>query len=157
MAVKTYFLVTVFLMPVGQLFEKPDPRPPLYGLWEVQEFERAGVPVPALRTEPHRWLRLTVVRPERMHVYGMTGQRWRMASKLDEKAGTLVLSEPDEKNPEEDDTIESTFSLDRDGERLILTGEFRGQSVRITLERKEPEFVLTTRGFNWINEYPFSR
>ncbi len=39
-----------------------------------------------------------------------------------------------------------------------LEGMFDGRKVRARLRLTEPpEFLLTTRGFHWINEYPFHR
>ena len=41
---------------------------------------------------------------------------------------------------------------------LVLQGTFDGHKVRARLRQGEiPEFLLTTRGFRWINERPFNR
>ncbi len=146
--------IALFVLPARGLFDEPAPRPPLYGLWEVRSFERTGQKVPPLLTDPDRWSRLTVVQPGAMHIYGMNGERLRMTSELNEKAGTLVLSEWNLKTELKGDKIAHRFALRRSGESLTLTGEFRGQPVRIELEPGKLEFPLTSRGFHWINEYP---
>ena len=41
---------------------------------------------------------------------------------------------------------------------LVMQGTFDGHKVRARLRQGEiPEFLLTTRGFHWINERPFNR
>jgi hypothetical protein len=43
-------------------------------------------------------------------------------------------------------------------DRLVLTGTLDGEAVDLRLRKFEPPpFVLKTRGFHWINEYPFDR
>lgn len=48
----------------------------------------------------------------------------------------------------------------RDGEKdvLLLEGELDSHKVSAKLHRvNESEVLLTSRGFHWINEYPFNR
>lgn len=43
-------------------------------------------------------------------------------------------------------------------ERLTLNGKLARQQIQAHLWRiAEPKFPLTSRGFHWINEYPFNR
>ena len=45
-----------------------------------------------------------------------------------------------------------------DGDRLRLTGQWEDQRVDLQLTREPlPSFLLTTRGFHWVNEAPFNR
>jgi hypothetical protein len=42
--------------------------------------------------------------------------------------------------------------------RLILDGDMDGHKVHMQLQRVDREkFLLVTRGFHWIQEYPFNR
>ena len=43
------------------------------------------------------------------------------------------------------------------GDRLRLTGVFEDVSIQVTLRRDDDESLFTTRGFRWINKYPFNR
>ena len=43
-----------------------------------------------------------------------------------------------------------------DDTHLMLEGVLDGKQVRITLV-KEPDPLLTTRGFHWVQEFPFNR
>ena len=51
------------------------------------------------------------------------------------------------------------FSLmEPEPERITLTGKFGDRQVGAKLRRAdEKEFLLTSRGFHWINEYPLNR
>lgn len=45
-----------------------------------------------------------------------------------------------------------------DDSTLRLTGQLAGQELVVTLrQRKAEDFLLMSRGFRWINEYPFNR
>jgi len=55
----------------------------------------------------------------------------------------------------QDSTAEYTFHYKRNGNTLVLKGELYGDSIYLEMEKKE--FLLQSRGFHWINEYPFNR
>ena len=45
-----------------------------------------------------------------------------------------------------------------DPNTLIVDGTFGGDRIHAVTHREpENEFMLTTRGFHWINEFPFNR
>jgi hypothetical protein len=71
---------------------------------------------------------------------------WKRAPlKLDAEAKTLTVV---------DDVLQFE---QRDGE-LVLTGTWDGKHVEVTLQRLEPkEQPLLSRGFHWVQEYPFNR
>ncbi|HEX4385496.1 MAG TPA: hypothetical protein VH083_21195 [Myxococcales bacterium] len=45
-----------------------------------------------------------------------------------------------------------------DGQHLALTGKLGGEAASMTLRKlSDDKAPLLTRGFHWINEYPYSR
>jgi hypothetical protein len=51
-----------------------------------------------------------------------------------------------------------TFSYTIDGEMLQLTGKLNDNLLVVTAKkRSENAFLLTNRGFHWINEAPFNQ
>jgi hypothetical protein len=72
---------------------------------------------------------------------------------MDAAKRTFVLTRRD------DPAWKSTLTYRRpETGRLLLEGTFDGKKVRAVLNRTDiPKFRLTTRGFHWINEYPFNR
>jgi len=57
------------------------------------------------------------------------------------------------------DTSNATsFTYRRDGDYLLLNGKMGNDTVFIKLKRfDEKNFRLMSRGFHWINEYPYNR
>ena len=41
--------------------------------------------------------------------------------------------------------------------KIILTGKFSNDSLKVELRKKDGGYNLVNRGFHWINEYPFNR
>jgi hypothetical protein len=43
-------------------------------------------------------------------------------------------------------------------DRLILEGQFGADRIKVELKKAdEREFLLTGRGFHWVQEFPFNR
>lgn len=136
---------------------------PLRGIWEVTEFEQEGKVVPPLTTDRQRWSHL-VIEANRFPGSGtkiiavispMTGvddSLW-MTCTVDREKSTIGLSPFNEKDPS------ASFDfIQPDSDRIKLTGTFDKKRIEVTLRRiPEANFPLVSRGFHWINEYPFSR
>jgi hypothetical protein len=59
----------------------------------------------------------------------------------------------------EDLDAKSTFSYQRPAPGLLtVTGTMDGETIQAKLRLADSRsFLLTSRGFHWINEYPFNR
>jgi len=45
-----------------------------------------------------------------------------------------------------------------DSETLFLKGKIKNDSIRVAMKKMKPRnFLLTTRGFHWVNEVPFNK
>ncbi|HEX5717046.1 MAG TPA: hypothetical protein VF179_12855 [Thermoanaerobaculia bacterium] len=108
------------------------PRPPLYGLWSVEDFARDGREVP-LHTEPDRWNLVMFLAPGSLRIEPMAGPWKTYELGLDMEKKTMTLGEPP-----------SGFSF-RQPEKdvLILDGQLEGRRVRAKL-RKVPLIRRTT-------------
>lgn len=142
------------------------PRSVLWGVHDVERFVLDGEELPPLLTDEVRWRALVVdgalpvvafgtERSGSVRVMSMNGKLHFHEVVLDEENQTLTLRhrpEDADAEPEED-----VFDWRRPEEkRLVLTGTWKGQPVEIELvERDLP--LLMTRGFRWINEYPYNR
>ncbi len=127
------------------------PRPPLTGVYEVGSFRIDGEQKPPLWTDQTRWRRFIVSRRGFVNVQYMGDQRERFSLTRDEAAGTIEL-----KAMGAAEGITLTCTSVEGG--LILEGPFRDHQVRAEL-RKLPEasMPIQTRGFHWIQEFPFNR
>ena len=128
-------------------------KPPYYGIWSVEEYAVDGNPQPLVLTNATRWRRVFFDFPERLSVQPIDGPQERFMLKLDQSKKSFVLSKRGDPNWKAD------FSY-RDGEKdaLLLQGELDSHKVSAKLHRvDESKVLLTSRGFHWINEYPFNR
>ena len=135
------------------LGERSSNSSPLFGIWNVDEFELNGQLRPPLGSDEARWQRMIFAFPGMVSVQLMNQHRIRYNFKLNPQKGSLELtklSEPEWK---------AAFSYQQAGPgRLMLVGTLDGNHIRARLARgKIPRFLLVDRGFHWINEYPFNR
>jgi hypothetical protein len=156
LALRTLFLVAVVGLSLYQSYEARktrSQRSPLYGIWEVEEFNLDGEPRPPLLTDQARWRRVIFDYPGVLAVQTMSDARQRYRLELDAEKRTLSLSK------REDPNWKTVLNYERpEPERLTLDGGVDGRRLQATLRRAdETQFLLTSRGFNWINEYPFNR
>jgi hypothetical protein len=133
------------------------PKPPLYGAWEVEEFVLDGSVRPPLLTDADRWRRVLFEYPDYISVQLMQKFQGRARRnyglKLDSTRKTLTITDLG-------DPKKKTVLSYRQPEPKVLTleGTFEGKKLRTRLRRvDESEFLLTSRGFHWINELPFNR
>jgi uncharacterized membrane protein YphA (DoxX/SURF4 family) len=118
-------------------------KPDLYGIWRVTEFTVDGTPRPPLLSDDIRWQRLVFDQPGAVTYQLMNGDL--VDAPSDTTAGTLTLP-----------VDGGSFTVDRAGDRLRLTGRWRDEPVTMTLERQALEdFTLRSRGFHWVQEAPF--
>ncbi|MEU2038472.1 DoxX family protein [Nocardia niwae] len=133
------------------------PKPPLYGIWTVGEFTRDGHPAPPLITDEGRWRRLVVDRGHTT-VQRMDDSFLPVVAVVDEAAHTLVLSAAPP-SPDAQPAPLGAFAFTRPAtDTLRLTGELNGTPVTISLDRMDlNSFPLRSRGFHFVQEYPYFR
>ena len=129
------------------------PKPPLYGIWMVDEFSLDGQMKPPLTTDAARWQRVIFQRPKSLTIQPMTGPNQTFVLELNEESRTLSLGKPDDEN------WKATLTFDKpDDGRMTLEGEADGHKIQARLSRfDESTFLLKSRGFRWVQERPFNR
>ena len=125
-------------------------RSPLYGVWEVEEFS-VGQSTPT--TIAQRWRRIVFDSPYRIVVQTATDLQERFGLQLDREKRTLTLRR------REDPGWNAVLTYEQVSPEVItLAGPFNGSEMTARLRRTEDrKFLLTDRGFHWINEFPFNR
>ncbi len=128
-------------------------KPPLYGLYEVVESRADGVSQPLLITNPALYKRAAFAEYGSFALVHMNDERGRYTVEVRENSGTIIATS--RVNPNE----VSTLSFRKEpGDILILTGKLGQESIDLTLHKlSEDKFLLRSRGFHWINEFPFNR
>lgn len=119
------------------------PKPDLYGIWQVTEFSVDGTPRPPLLTDDIRWQRVVFDRPGVLTYQLMDGDLVDVAA--DATGGTLAVPDGG-----------GSFTIDRAGDDLRLSGRWKDHPTTVVLERQPLEdFTLRNRGFHWVQEAPF--
>jgi len=127
-------------------------RSPLYGIWRVDDFAVNGQAIPA-GADTSRWRRVIFEIRPMMSVQLMDDVRVRLSAKLDEKNRSLAVSRRNE--PQWDGRLSYAQP---DPNTLTIDGTLGNRKIRALCHREPiPKFLLTTRGFHWINEFPFNR
>ena len=138
-----YSFITLILVPlVFVARDRRTFRPPaseLQGIWSVERFVLDGVEHPPLLTDDVRWRKL-IVSEYGLQIRFTTDRRaFHRMAKVDPVAKTVRLGA-------------RLLAYQLDGDRLVLADD----ALRVVLVR-ESEPLLKTRGFHWINEFPFNR
>lgn len=130
------------------------PKPPLYGIWSVEEFTLDGEMRPPLVTDELRWQRVIFDSlPSVVALQQMSGERQRYLLNLDLSKKKFTLSE------RTDPKRTSEFTIERpQADLLLLDGKMDGRQIHAKLHlQPDGKYLLLNRGFHWINEYPFNR
>src|SRR5262249_2709786 len=130
------------------------PKPPMYGIWNVDEFVVDGQARPPLLTDETRWRRVIFDRfPGSLAVQLVSGARQRYRIQIDTEKKIITFTK------REDPNSKSDFSYDEaEPGRMTLDGELDGQRIHtIVRQAGEPDFLLMNRGFHWIQEFPYNR
>ncbi len=129
------------------------PKSALYGIWDVTEMTADGQVRPPLLNDNGRWRRMIFDFPEMMTAQHLDDAFERFQVSLDASKNALLLSKQDDK------AWKASFSYQRPApDELLLTGTMAGHNVQMQLKRvDEKKFLLASRGFHWVQEYPFIR
>ncbi|OBK81650.1 DoxX family protein [Mycolicibacter heraklionensis] len=123
-------------------------KPELYGIWAVTEFSVDGTVTPPLTTDGTRWQHVVFDEPGLLTYQRMNGELIAEPAELDGDTGAIALP-----------MSETPLSYERPApDRLRLAGELDGRQVSMALEQVDLDsFTLRSRGFNWVQEYPYFR
>ncbi len=135
-------------------------KPPLYGIWTVEEFTRDGQTVPPLLTDRTRWQRVVFDVPGVMEFQRMDGTFAPLRAEVDAEEHRLELqptteAAPFRPTPAQMPQNHGSFAIDRQGpDRLRLDGELDGQPVTVTFIRFDPDTLpQRSHPFSWVMQY----
>jgi len=150
-----YVAITNVLQATEAMKEYGDvaPKPPLYGIYNVEYFIRNNDTIAPLATDTTRWKKLIVSYPEYSFVQFMNDSTKGFAFKLDTiKKRIEIFSYND--TTKKSNLVYSFPQKDI----LLLTGKLDSNSVVIKMRKYDfKNFRLINRGFHWVNEYPYNR
>ena len=144
----------------GRYFSQPDP-PEIAGVYEVLDFELGGETISPLKTHKKRWDRVVIdnKRPGLMAIDYMTGHRVRFRAELSADVDSITAKVPINPSlpPPAGTQLDAVWSYTSNKE-LELRGTLGTDSLIVRMEKRSmDDILLISRGFNWVNEYPFNR
>ncbi|MGO4883293.1 MAG: hypothetical protein ACLP59_21105 [Bryobacteraceae bacterium] len=117
---------------------------PLFGVWNADTFTAEG-------PDSARWRELAIQMPGWLFLRNSAGERIFFQTTYDEAKHTLTLNSRQTKQ-------QANFTYRQpDAQHLALSGTLNGKPAAAEFHRVVGQFLLTTRGFHWISEYPFNR
>jgi hypothetical protein len=117
------------------------------GIWTVDTWSADGKVRPPLVTDADRW-RKVILDSEFAQIRTMTDDRTHLRAEISATERVIRVTG--------DDTVETWHYARPAADQLVIDGRFRGRQLHVTLVR-EPEPLLVTRGFHWVQEKPFNR
>ena len=125
---------------------------PFGGFWTVDKFNVDGDASNNSALEVPRWTQFILDSPYVVLLQGDGGFRrlYHWTTDSDKKSVTFSGA---------DNGSDATLGVEKPApDQLILRGPWHGHVVEAHLHRAEmPKFLVLTRGFHWISEYPFNR
>ncbi|HRI19536.1 MAG TPA: hypothetical protein PLA68_01225 [Panacibacter sp.] len=129
------------------------PKAPLYGIYNVETFIKNNDTLPPLKTDTLRWNKLIVSWQGYAGVKMMNDSSQSYAFEPDTIAKKIVMYNYD------DTARKSLFTYSiPEKDVMILSGKWNQDSVTISMKKYDlNNFLLVSRGFHWVNEYPYNR
>ncbi len=182
--VRTLIVLTFVAVTMYENFEKSKlygqqvPQPPLFGLWEVEEFSLNGKVRLPLTTDAGRWQRMTFNKAftfqkskpgkPRLGITNMLGKAVLFAEvEVDEENKTITLTRPTGLPGGTTPPVAHVLRyrelepevIEVEGEvEFLADGRPGSKHVKVRLRHYGPDkFLLSKRGFHWINEMPYNQ
>lgn len=129
------------------------PKPALYGIWTIDQYTLDGTVHPPLLTDAARPRYLLFDRMDSVAFVHMDDTRDSFRGGLNPAKSQLTLSTYG--GPSKPSIL--TFTRPAP-DRLTLDGALNGHKVHMDLHAVDlRSFLLVSRGFHWVQEYPFNR
>lgn len=143
-----------YCLEARKSYGKYAPRPVLSGIYDVQSFEKNSVNIPLNWQDSTLWRKLIVLdlRPDAAQLIMANDSIQRCVFKPDTLSHLITM------NFRKDTTTWRFTYFQPAPDALVLAGVWKNDSLRVQLKRyDERKFLLTNRGFHWVNEVPFNR
>ena len=122
-------------------------RSPLRGVWNVDVLDVDGVARPPLVTDAARWRRIVFDYQGQSSIFLMNDARNPYRTKIDEKKKTINFV-----NRYDPQDVFGLAYARPNPTTLQLDGKVAGHAMHAVCNLDRTQYLLTTRGFHWINE-----
>jgi hypothetical protein len=134
------------------IFEKPETtETPLQGIYNIENFALNNVEKPLNFQDSIRWSK-AIIEDGSFRTIALNGQKKYYKFEPDS-----ILTHFSIENYR-DSTQMYDFKVQKDSNLLKINGLWKNDTLQISMRRvDEMKYLLKTRGFRWVNEYPFNR
>jgi hypothetical protein len=138
------------------------PKPPLYGIWTIETMTIDGVERAPLVTDAARWRRVIVQSATGIIFWRMDDTPEPFSAKVDTAARTIALTTappPGVPPSTFKGAAVGTLSYSQAGaDRIVFDGTIGQHAVHMDTRLVDhSKFLLLSRGFHWVQEFPFNR
>ncbi|MCA0396171.1 MAG: hypothetical protein LCH51_02105 [Bacteroidetes bacterium] len=145
-------LIVPFVTTLNYKKQENTAKHALYGIYTVDQFVLNGDTLPPLTTDTVRWKQLVSNWPGYVGIKTMADSSLGLQLNLDTVGKKAELGQYNS-----DSNYQFIYEKPA-ADILILRGRRAADSLWISFKRfDENKFLLNSRGFHWINEYPFNR
>lgn len=123
-----------------------NPKTALYGIWEVSDYKKGT------ETNPKKqWKYIAIDQAKFASIKTLDDTQSYYKFKVDTLTNTILFAD-------RSNEIVDTLTFKKMGNNLFVSGKIENDSILVQLKKKpKTDFLLTSRGFNWINEYPLNK
>ena len=157
---KSFFIVGICGMMFYENWQQSKdidlPKTAIYGPYKVEKFERSNA---ISENDTLRWQEVFIDRRgpyDMLFATNESGLRTRISYKINRKTRQFFMTDYTSANM---DTTHYAFSyIQADSSSLSLVGKFKNDSMKVYMKKMtRNDFLLNSRGFHWINEFPFNK
>lgn len=131
------------------------PKPPLYGIWDIERMEIDGVERAPLVTDYDRWRRMVIQSSTAISFQRMNDTFQSIAVRVDAEAKTITFTRGG--GPQASEIGTFTFEQPTP-DRLIVQGTLDGRAMRLETRRfPHEQLQMLNNRFRWIQDFPFNR
>jgi len=134
---------------ITEHFSKENPGHSINGQYDVETFVLNNDTLPALQQDTRRW-KTMMINGKKIDLQSMDGVSlsWHFLGHAGYRR--MVIFSPDL-------STSGTFTFQSDSTLLTIKGILNSDTLNVSARKKTAnEFVLLSRGFHWVNEYPFN-
>ncbi|MEO8712708.1 MAG: hypothetical protein ABI405_11320 [Parafilimonas sp.] len=159
-SVKILLIASVVYLTISQVWtgyksygDDATQRTPLFGIYNVENFVKNNDTLPKLATDTAQWKSINISFAGYATIKTMNDSTKGYSFTPDTAKKTIVIYSYS------DTAHKSTLTYAwQDSAHLILHGKLKDDSVYIVMQKQDlKKLQLLSRGFHWINEYPYNR
>jgi hypothetical protein len=129
------------------------PKSALYGIWDITQLTVDGQSRPPLLTEKDQLRRAIFEFPQVVAFQRMDDSFVRYGAAINSGEKTVALTKFDDKSWKANFTFQQP-----EASQLVLDGEMDHHKLHMQLQLVDRnKFLLVSRGFHWVQEYPYNR